>query len=104
MSKYAQRRDRNEPELVQFAKRLGWRLWQIQTPRTTDDLALDWAGLRRGVWHIIEIKHPDCEGHADEFTAQEKIFMADVFACGGKILVWRTKECVMRDSNARQSA
>ena len=97
MPKYANRRDANEPELIEFAKRLGWRFWKMHEPA-------DWLGLRRGVWHVAEIKNPNQEGHADEYTAQQKIFMADVFACGGKVLVWRTKEDVMRDSNARQSA
>lgn len=95
--KFAARRDNNEPELIRFAGRLGWKFWKMHEPA-------DWLGLRRGVWHVVEIKNPDCQGHADEYTAQQRIFHADVFACGGKVLVWRTVEDVMADSGARQSA
>ena len=102
--KYAQRRDNNEPELIRLAKRLGWRCWQVQVPRNADDLACDWIGLRRGVWRTIEIKNPDCQGHADEYTALERMFIAEAHKYGGEVLIWRTVEDVMRDSQARQTA
>lgn len=62
------------------------------------------AHLRRGKWHVVEIKNPAKEGHADEFTYDQRKFRAEVFACGGKLLTWRTKDDVFRDSNARISA
>jgi hypothetical protein len=93
----AARRDNNDPELRTFAERMGWRLWQLKEP-------CDYIGLRRGVWFAIEIKNPDCEGHKDEFTYDEKKFIAEVSAVGGRILLWRTKDDVIRDSQARISA
>jgi hypothetical protein len=93
----AARRDVNDSELKVFAERVGWKLWKLDTP-------CDYLGLRRGVWWPIEIKDPDKEGHADEFTYDQRKFMAETFACGGRVLVWRTKEDVMRDSNARTTA
>lgn len=97
MPKYAARRDVVEPELVKYARQFGWRLWKLDQP-------CDWLGLRRGVYYPIEIKDPAKQGHADEFTMDQKKFMAEVFAVGGRILVWRTKEDVMLDSGARVSA
>lgn len=95
--RYAARRDNNDPELVTFARRIGWELFPVKE-------YCDYFGLRRGVWYAVEIKNPDCEGHADEFTRDERNFMAKVAACGGRILLWRTKDDVLRDSNARISA
>lgn len=92
--RYAARRDRNEPALILVAEQLGWKLWKLNEP-------CDWIGLRRGRFHLIEIKHPDCEGHADEFTPQQRIFHRDVENCGGKVLIWRRDTDVMRDSGAR---
>ncbi len=92
--RYAARRDNNEPELVKFAARLGWRLWKTHEPA-------DWIGLREGRWYLIEIKNPDCEGHADEYTPAQVIFHGDVKNCGGRILVWRTIDDVIRDSQAK---
>lgn len=97
MPRYAARGDANEPELIEFARNLGWTLWKMDTPA-------DWLGLRRGKWEVIEVKNPDCEGDLDEFTAEQKIFSRDVFVRSGKILIWRTKDDVLRDSNARVTA
>ena len=94
MPKYAARRDANEPDLITVAEQLGWRLWKMHKPA-------DWLGLRRGVWFVVEIKNPDCQGHADEYTTQQKIFHRDVTNCGGKVLVWRTEADLLRDSGAR---
>jgi len=97
MSRTKNKRDNNEGPLIELASRLGWTFWQMIEPA-------DWIALRRGVWYIVEIKNPDCEGHADEFTPQQKIFHTDVKARGGKVLIWRRDSDVIRDSNARQSA
>lgn len=95
--RYALKRDANEPELVKLAHSLGWRFWKLHEPA-------DWLALRRGVWHVVEIKNPDCEGHADEYTYDQRKFRAEVFACNGRLLTWRTKDDVFRDSNARITA
>jgi len=97
MPKYAGRRDNNDPALKQFAERLGW--WLIKTDEPTD-----YIGFRRGVCHLIEIKNPDCKGHADEYTQKQRIFHTDAFNRGVRILVWRTQQDVLDDSNARASA
>ena|SRR5688572_21578978 len=97
MRRYALRRDANEGPLIALAKNLGWQFWPLYQPA-------DWLALRRGVWHVVEIKDPAKEGHADEFTYEQRKFRAEVFACNGRLLVWRTKDDVFRDSNARASA
>lgn len=97
MPKYAARRDKVEPEVIEFAGKLGWKFWELKTP-------CDWLGLRRGQWFTIEVKDPAKEGHADEFTQPQRAFLAEVARCGGRVLVWRSKEDVMRDSGARVNA
>jgi len=97
LNRHAARRDNNDGDLRKFAERLGWRLWPLKEP-------CDYLGLRRGEFHAVEIKNPDCEGHADEFTADEIKFMTEVKNCGGRILVWRRESDVLRDSGARVSA
>jgi hypothetical protein len=100
MPRYAARRDANESELVVLAHSLGWRLWKLHEPA-------DWLALRRGQWHVVEIKNPGGhrrEGAADEYSHDQRKFRAEVFACGGRLLTWRTKDDLFRDSNARASA
>lgn len=97
MPRYAARRDLNEPELVRVARKLHWRLWKMHEPS-------DFLGLHRGVWHPIEIKNPEYEGQASEFTAQQKLFHTDVKNCGGRVLVWRTELDVINDSQGRVGA
>lgn len=90
------RKDNNESDLVQIAEKLGWRMFKLNE-------YADFLGLRNGQFHVIEIKNPDCEGDADEYTPAQKIFHTDVKNCGGKILVWRWPEDCVRDSNAMVS-
>ena len=97
MPKHAARRDNNEQPLVQFAERLGWWLIKLNEPS-------DWLGWRAGQWVPVEIKNPDREGRADEFTPKQVIFHRDAKNRGAKVLVWRTEVDVMRDSGARRSA
>jgi len=97
MPRHAARRDKNELPLVRIAIQLHWRLWKLDQP-------CDWLGLRRGQFFAIEIKNPDCEGHADEYTPQQKLFHADVKNCGGRVLVWRTELDVINDSQVRAIA
>lgn len=97
MPRHAARRDSNEQALISLAERLGWWLTKLDTP-------CDFLGCRRGVWFPIEIKRPERENHADEFTPQQKIFHVDAFRRGARVLVWRTESDVMADSGARPSA
>lgn len=97
MPKYAARRDNNESPLVLLAQRLGWWLTKLNEP-------CDWLGWRRGQWHAIEIKNPDCEGHADEFTAKQLQFHVEAAKRGAQVLIWRTDDDVLQSSNARNSA
>lgn len=91
------RRDNNDHDLVTFARQFGWRCWKLDQP-------CDYLALRRGVWYALEIKNPECEGHAEEYTYDQRKFLAEVAAVGGRVLVWRTRGDVMQASNARVSA
>lgn len=97
MPKYNTRRDNNESPLVRLALTLGW--WMHKS----NELG-DWIGWRRGEWHIIEIKNPNQQGHADEYTLKQRLLHAEAFKRGAKILVWRADADVYRDSGARVSA
>lgn len=92
MPKYGARRDDNEPEVVKFARRLGWALWKLDEP-------CDWLGCRRGVWYPIEIKTED-----GKLTTKQKIFHRDAFNMGAQVLVWKSTDDVLRDSYARVTA
>lgn len=96
MPKYAGRRDLNESPLIEVARQLGW--WMIKQDKPTD-----WLGWFR-IWHVVEIKNPDCEGHADEYTPKQKRFHKEAKERGAPILVWRTENDILRDSQARRSA
>lgn len=97
MRRYAQRRDSNELPLVRFAERLGARLWRLDEP-------CDFLMLFRGRWEAVEIKNPEQEGHADEYTLLQREFHAEVFQRGGRVLVWRTKDDCLRDLGGRVAA
>lgn len=91
----AARRDANERPLVDLAESLGW--WMVKL-----DQPCDWIGCRRGVWFPIELKSPEREGHADEFTAAQVVFHGDARARRAPVLVWRTAEDVMQASGVHQ--
>lgn len=91
------RRDHNDHPLKELAERLGWWLHKLDQPS-------DYLGLFRGHWFPIEIKNPELEGHANEFTQQQKIFHREAHLRGAQILIWRAAEDVYRDSGARRSA
>lgn len=97
MPKYNARRDNNESPLVTLAIQLGW--WMHKSQELGD-----WVGWRRGEWQVIEIKNPNQQGHADEYTPKQRLFRAEAFKRGAKILVWRVDADVYRDSGARVSA
>lgn len=92
MPKYAARRDGNEQKLVKFAERLGWWLTKLDEP-------CDWLGCRRGVWFPIEIKSED-----GTLTAKQQIWHRDAFNRSAPILVWRSTDDVLKDSQAKRSA
>lgn len=88
-------RDANEAELVGLAARLGgaWR----------EDGPLDgWIFVPRlARWMPVEIKRPEREGLADEYTKGQRQFIAWAKAHGAPWWVWRTSEDVLRDLGAR---
>lgn len=92
------RRDLNEPELIAAAEKLGG-FWVEAPP-------LDgWVHhFRVGGWIPVEIKQPQRQGQAREFTKAQKRFFEWATACGGKWLVWYTVEDVLRDLGARVAA
>lgn len=87
------RRDRNERSLVAVAKQLG-AAWLLQGP-------LDGWILWRGVWLPVEVKDPRREGRADEFTPAQQQFFEFCRANGGRWLVWRTHQDVIRNLQRR---
>lgn len=90
------RRDNNHHALVTLAERIGgyWR------PEGPFDGWLHW----RGQWKLVEIKNPDCEGHADEYTDDQIILMAKLKERGIKWEVWRTENDVYQSVGARWTA
>lgn len=85
------RKDRNHAALVALAERLGMTFY-VAPP-------LDgWAyNPRRKLWMCVEIKHPDREGHADEYTPLQRRFFERCKADNAPWWVWRTEADVVRD-------
>lgn len=90
MPRQAARRDACEPEIITAARKLGVRAWQLTTP-------VDWLVLVGGVWFPAEIKDPAKEGHKDEFTPQQQIFLTDAANARGQVLIWRTVNDMVAD-------
>jgi hypothetical protein len=90
------KRDANEPQLVETALKFGAR-WRIGPP-------LDGWILWRGQWLPVEIKLPEREGTANEYTPLQKRFFAFCREFGGKWLTWRTDDDVIRDLGGRRAA
>jgi hypothetical protein len=89
MPRFAGRRDKNDGELAQLAQRIGGKLVKIGP--------LDyWLGIR-GRWFPVEIKDPAREGHANEYTKDQREFMADCHARQLPVLIWRTSDDVLSD-------
>jgi len=89
-------RDANEDALVKIAERLGGKF----RPGPPLDGWL-WA---RGEWLPVEIKLPEREGTADEYTPLQKQFISWCKLHGAKLAVWRDNEDVYRTFGARVSA
>jgi hypothetical protein len=97
MPRYNGRRDANDGELLQLAETLGW--WMHKSQELGD-----YIGWRRGQWAVIEIKDPKKEGWDSEYTPKQRKFHAEAFKRCAKVLVWRSRADVVRDSGARLSA
>jgi hypothetical protein len=91
------RRDRNEPELVTLATALG--VWLIPTNWPTDFLA--WF---RDRWDLVEIKRPDKEGWASEYTPKQKAFREKAQQIGARLITWRTDDDVYAHVGGRRTA
>lgn len=83
MPKYAARRDAVESDIAAAALKLGVRMWQLSTP-------VDWLVLIGGRWFPAEIKDPSKQGHKDEFTPQQQIFLTEALNARGTVLVWHS--------------
>lgn len=91
------RRDDNELDLIKLAQKLGAWLIKLDEP-------CDWLLWHRGHWELVEVKNPDCAGHADEFTPAQREFRAEAFRRGAKLIVWRTQDDVLNSLNGRIAA
>lgn len=96
MTRYAKRRDTNEPELVKFARELGV-LLECHPP-------LDWWAWWRGQWTPVEIKRPDKEGWKSEYTDAQVLFLARCKERGARVETWRTEADVLRFVGGRVGA
>lgn len=92
MPRYNARRDDNDSDLFKAATKLGFWLTPMHEP-------VDYLGLYRGRWLVIEIKRPDKEGFVHEFTPAQKIFIGEAHQRGGRVHVWRTVDDVIATAN-----
>jgi hypothetical protein len=58
----------------------------------------------RGIWRLVEVKNPNCEGHANEYTEDQVRMMIKLRERGISWSVWRTEADVYRDLGAKRSA
>lgn len=89
-------RDANEPELLSTALALGAQ-WLEQGP-------LDGWIWWRGTWIPVEIKRPEREGTAHEYTPAQRRFFSWCQQRNARWLTWRTTADVIRDLNGKASA
>jgi hypothetical protein len=94
--KYANPRDANELALLAVAQQLGAQ-WLEAPP-------LDGWIWWRGLWLPVEIKLPEREGQAYEYTPAQKRFMSWCRLRNARWLVWRNDADVIRDLSGRVSA
>lgn len=92
------KRDGNEHELVAFAKNFGAH-YRIGPP-------LDgWLWIpRQARWIPVEIKLPEREGLAHEYTPLQRRFLSFCKETGAPWFVWRNKDDVTRDLGGRRAA
>lgn len=93
---YGARRDDNHGPLVKLATDIGGE-WLPDGPF---DGWLWW----RGFWHLIEIKNPNKEGHADEYTKKQIRMLCKLNLRGIKPVIWRTESDVYQLLGVRRTA
>lgn len=89
-------RDSNEAPLVKLAQRLGAQ-WCEEGP-------LDGWVWWRNVWLPVEIKLPEREGLANEYTPRQKRFFTRCRTMGARWLTWRTEDDVLNDLSGKRVA
>lgn len=96
--RHAAERDGNDSELVAHALQLGGHFVRGGP--------LDgWCWVPRlALWRPVEIKRPEVEGQAHEYTPQQQRFMRWCRERGAPWWVWRTCDDVTRDLGGRVAA
>jgi hypothetical protein len=89
-------RDANEAALLRIMEQLGGHWWEGGP--------LDGWCLQRGVWVPVEIKRPEREGTAREYTPLQKRFISWCALHNAPWHVWRDDKDVLRTMGARVSA
>ena len=83
------RKDTNHDSIVALARKFGMQVFSAPP--------LDlWAGIN-GRWYPVEIKAPEREGRADEFTPDQIEFFNKCRLFGTRWLVWRKETDVFND-------
>lgn len=89
--------DANHEELITHAAQLGG--WFVRAPPLEG-----WCWFPRGgMWMPVEIKVPEREGLADEYTPQQLRFIRWCNQHRAPWWIWRTKADVERNLNARRT-
>jgi hypothetical protein len=94
------RRDANDAALAALARKLGVKLWALDTP-------CDYLGLWAGKLWAIEIKLPEGPkgGTKDRnLTTDQALFRLELNAQGLELHIWRTEEDVLRFVSLRNVA
>ena len=86
LNRYAARRDQNEPELLETAKKLGWLMIYIGFP-------VDYVGCFRQRLHFIELKTPK-----GKYTPAQILFLEEARAHGITVLTWRDHVDIVESS------
>lgn len=91
LPRYAQKRDANEPELIQLARAIGAHMVKLPP--------LDWWCGFRGRWVPVEIKT-----EKGDYTDAQVIFLADCKARGLPVWTWRDELSVYAALGAQRTA
>lgn len=94
-SRYFDHRDANEAALMAVAAQMG-----AEFHRTPP---FDGVILFRGAKRDVEVKDPAREGHKDEYTNLQRVWIERFKRHGIPLLVWRTVDDVVRDLNRWES-
>lgn len=94
--RYANPRDLNEQDLVKLAESLGGH-WLQEGP-------LDGWVFVRGRWMPVEIKRPEREGLAHEYTPMQRRFFTWCRERGAPWWIWRTSADVIGYLGGRVTA